>query len=325
MESNKPTKVFSLTARSRELQRPAGENPEGIEDDEEDLRDILLRREQVQADVQDDRHLALQRLPISAISTSPFQTRDVSNRDDLEELKNSIQSRGIIQPIVVRLRPGSAADDPSYELVAGERRLRAAKLAGLHTIPAIVQALDDQGSIELMIIENAQRENLNPIEEAQAYLLLADRFRLSHADIARIVGKNRATVSNSLRLLQLAPEVIELLRNGELTAGHGRALLMVEGAEWQLKLARLAVQKALSVRALEGLVSSFDEQTGEESEPSEEELREQQSRERTAAKISGYLGIEKVSLSSDTQGRRRLTLSFDSEAAWRRFMAKIRE
>lgn len=322
MDHKKPIKVFPITSRPRDGQRPP---EEPVEDEEEDLRDILLRKEQAPPEVIDDRQLQLQRLPVAAIVTSPFQTRDVGNRDDLEELKNSIQSRGIIQPIVVRQLHSGSVDEPQYELVAGERRLRAAKLAGLSTVPAIVQSLDDQGSVELMIIENAQRENLNPVEEAQAYLILADRFHLSHAEIARIVGKNRATVSNSLRLLQLEPEVIELLRNGELTAGHGRALLMIDGAEWQLKLARLAVKKALSVRALEGLVSRFDEAETVEDEPSEADVREEQSRQRTAAKIGDYLGIEKVALRSDTQGRRRLTLSFDTEAAWRRFMSKIRD
>ncbi len=321
MDKKKPSKVYPLTARPR----PGDETIAPVEEGDDDVRDILLRREQVPPEMPDDRQLVLQRLAVSAITTSPFQTRDVGNRDDLEELKNSIQSRGIIQPIVVRPLPASGTEQAQYELIAGERRLRAAKLAGLSAVPAIVQALDDQSSVELMIIENAQRENLNPVEEAQAYLILADRFHLSHAEIARIVGKNRATVSNSLRLLQLAPEVIELLRNGELTAGHGRALLMIEGEEWQLKLARLAVKKALSVRTLETIVSRFDEDESTEEEPSESEVREEQSRKRATDKISAYLGIEKVSLRADTQGRRRLTLSFDTEAAWRRFLAKIRE
>ena len=267
-------------------------------------------------------------LPIEAIDLSPFQTREVGGAEELEELKASIESRGVIQPISVRLikhPTAEAGEATSYELIAGERRLRAAQLAGLNTIPAIIQTVTDQGSVEMMIIENAQRENLNPIEEAQAYLILADRFKVTHAEIAKIVGKNRATVANSLRLLQLEPEVIELLRNGELTAGHGRALLMVELPEWQLKLAKMAVSKALSVRALEGLVSRLDEAEQLESQTPEEDEKERQARARAEARISDYLGIEKVSLRSDTLGHRKLTLSFDSEASWRRFISKIKD
>lgn len=254
---------------------------------------------------------------LSTIELSPFQTREIDSAEDLEELKASILARGVLQPIILReTEPGA------YELVAGERRFRAAELAGLNTIPAIVRDLGDRDSLEVSIIENAQRENLNPIEEARAFQLLAEKFKASHAEIARAVGKNRATISNSLRLLQLEPEVIELLRSAELSAGHGRALLMVEEPEQQLKLARLAVRKALSVRALERLVSGavqFEEET--------EELDEKglQTIKRLEEKISSFLGIDKVKLRLDRDGHKRLVLNFDSEAAWKRFLGKVRE
>ncbi|MFN8390317.1 MAG: ParB/RepB/Spo0J family partition protein [Bdellovibrionota bacterium] len=265
-------------------------------------------------------------IPVDQIQASPFQTREILGEDQLQELKSSIVSRGVIQPIVVRTLPLSP-DHPAetkYELVAGERRFRAAKLAGLSLIPAVIRRLDDQESVELSIIENAQRENLNPIEEARAYQLLAEQFRVNHAEIAKIVGKNRVTISNSLRLLHLAPEVIELLRTGELTAGHGRALLMIEGAENQLALARLAVKKALSVRALENIVSKMDEELFEEEEEPEESA-EDQSLRRLETKISGFLGIENVKLNTNPEGKKRLTLVFDTEAAWKRFVGKIRD
>ena len=145
-------------------------------------------------------------IPIVRIALSPFQTREILSDDELEELKSSIISRGVIQPILVR----RSTQEGMFELVAGERRFRATTLAGFETIPALIEDLGDQESLELSIIENAQRENLNPVEEARAYQLLSEQFKLSHAEIAKIVGKNRVTVSNSLRLLQLAPEVIAL-------------------------------------------------------------------------------------------------------------------
>jgi ParB family chromosome partitioning protein len=264
-------------------------------------------------------------ISVDEIQTSPYQTREPIREDELAELRASILSRGVIQPVVVRTLAGEPEASHKYELVAGERRLRAARLAGLSHIPALIRPLTDQESVEISIIENAQRENLNPIEEANAYKILAEHFRVHHADIAKIVGKNRATISNSLRLLQLQPEVIELLRSGELTAGHGRALLMVDGAEAQLQLARLAVRKALSVRALENLVSHIDESLFEDESAEPEEDREMQARKRLEDRIGGFLGIEKVKLSTNAQGKKRLTLSFDSEAAWKRFMSKIRE
>jgi len=259
-------------------------------------------------------------LALSDIRVSPFQTREIAGDAELEDLKNSIISRGVIQPVLVRRLP----DETGYELIAGERRYRASILAGAQAIPAIIEDFTDQESLELSIIENAQRENLNAIEEAKAYALLADRFKLPQAEIAKIVGKNRATISNSLRLLHLEPEVIELLRSEELTAGHGRALLMVEDPEVQLKLARLAVRKALSVRTLENIVSRLDE-TDYESDQEQPDPKAVQSRIRMEEKIGGYLGIEKVKLASQQDGSRRLTLNFDTEAAWKRFMSKIRE
>lgn len=257
-------------------------------------------------------------IPITRISLSPFQTREILHDDELLELKNSILSRGVIQPILVR----RSSEEGMFELVAGERRFRATILAGFETVPALIEDLSDQESLELSIIENAQRENLNPIEEARAYQLLSEQFQLSHAEIARIVGKNRVTVSNSLRLLQLATEVIELLRNGELTAGHGRALLFLDEPSAQLDLARLAVKKALSVRALEQMVSMGVDESPRNTDSDEQETR---SLRRVEEKISGFLGIEKVRLSTDTHGARKLTMSFETEASWKRFMAKIKD
>ncbi len=181
------------------------------EDNTDDVNDSIMTSKNIVSEI-----------PLDEIALSPFQTREISSSDDLEELKNSILSKGIIQPIIVRELGSSSQSDAKYELVAGERRLRATKQAGLNNIPAIVYDLNDQESLELSIIENAQRENLNPIEEAQAYKMLGDKFHLNQSEIAKVVGKNRVSIANSLRLLSLEIEIIELLKSGELTAGHGR-------------------------------------------------------------------------------------------------------
>ncbi len=326
MDSLKDRKVLPINGRRKESDEPAesSSSESSSESAPVSWEEEYFARLSESARTRDNAEMpsgrAVVALALKEISASPFQTRELGNNDELEELKNSIISRGVIQPVLVR----RLTEDSGYELIAGERRFRASVLAGLTTIPALIEDLNDQESLELSIIENAQRENLNPIEEAKAYQLLADRFKLTHVEIAKIVGKNRATISNSLRLLALELEVIELLRTGELTAGHGRALLMIEDPGVQLQLARLAVKKALSVRALENFVSRLDEDSFAEEETEIDEKLEQSLR-RTEQKIGSMLGLEKVKLSTDGLGGRKLSLSFETEASWKRFMAKIRD
>lgn len=257
------------------------------------------------------------------ISVSPFQTREIHNDEELSDLKSSIQSRGIIQPIIVRELPIDDERETSYELIAGERRFRAAKLAGLDRIPAIVNNLNNQESLEVAIIENAQRENLNPIEEALAFKMLAEQFEMNQTEIAHVVGKNRTTISNSLRLLQLEPHVIELLKSGELSAGHGRAILAVENKKLQKRLAWRSAQKSLSVRALELLIAKIQERQNRRKKSKKDESNRKLDK-RNEEKLSTLLGIEKVRLRSHTDGHRQLSLTFDSESSWKRFVAKIR-
>ncbi len=263
----------------------------------------------------------LRLLRIDAIDLSPFQTREALSDDDLAALATSISQRGVIQPVIVRCgqEPGR------FELVAGERRLRASKLAGLTEIPSLLEELEDRDASEVAIIENAQRENLNPIEEALAFKQLVERFDLTQAEIAGIVGKNRATIANALRLLQLDPLILELIKSGRLSSGHGRALLMVEDLRTRLKLARRSVEQELSVRALENLVTRLSEEVASEEELSEEEEREVAQVERWRTKVSELLGVDAVKLSIDSQGRKRLNLVFDTEASWKRFMSRIRD
>ncbi len=185
--------------------------------------------------------------PIDAITANPFQPREIFDEAAIADLAESIRSKGLLQPLLVR-RVGSG-----YQLIAGERRFRAAQRAGLIRVPITVREADDRESLELALIENLQRENLNPIEEARAFKRLADEFSLTQEDIARQVSKSRSAVTNSLRLLQLPREVIAQLESGELSAGHARSLLALDPA-LQVAVGREVAAKRLSVRDAEQLV-----------------------------------------------------------------------
>lgn len=260
----------------------------------------------------------IQFIKVSAISASPYQTRDMASDAEIEILSQSIVARGVIQPIIVR-----ASGLGSFELVAGERRLRAAIHAGFSEIPAIVRDLNDRESAEISIIENAQRENLNPIEEALAFKTIHEQFNIAQREIAQLVGKSRVFVTNSLRLLQLHPEVIECIKTGELSAGHGRALLMVVDEKIQRRLASKAIGQQLSVRTLEHLVSQINNSI-QEQEIDEEKEQLNASLNRAKIKVQNFLDMELVSLSQDNKGRRRLQLTFETEAQWRKFLGKIK-
>lgn len=195
----------------------------------------------------------LHNLSLDSILANPSQPRQDFNESELKELAESIKAVGVIQPIVVRrsLLSGEA----SYEIIAGERRWRAAKLAGLTSIPAILEEKTEQGTFEIALIENIQRENLNPVEEALAYKRLTDEFSLTQKEIAERVGKDRASIANYIRLLTLPEPVTEMLKSGELSMGHAKAILTVREPSAQVSLARKAIKENLSVRSLEGLVS----------------------------------------------------------------------
>lgn len=187
-------------------------------------------------------------IPVEAIRPSPYQPREAFAEDSIEELAASIRQKGLLQPLLVR-RMGDG-----YELIAGERRFRAAQRAGLSRVPVAVRDASDRESLELALIENLQRENLNPIEEARAYQRLGDEFGLKHEQIAEQVGKNRSTVTNSLRLLQLPVEIREQIEAGILSAGHARSILALPSAAAQKDAARAVVGKGLTVRDTERLV-----------------------------------------------------------------------
>lgn len=200
----------------------------------------------------------LAKLPVGQLQRGRYQPRVDMRQETLEDLANSIRAQGVVQPIVVRPieMPGAApgANPARYEIIAGERRWRAAQLAGLTEIPAIVRRVPDESAIAMALIENIQRENLNPLEEARALDRLIREFSITHQQAADAVGRSRAAVSNLLRLLELAPEVAELVDRRELEMGHARALLGLTQARQQIEVAQLVSKKSLSVRETEALV-----------------------------------------------------------------------
>jgi ParB family transcriptional regulator, chromosome partitioning protein len=187
-------------------------------------------------------------LPIEHLQRGKFQPRKDMNPEKLQELADSIKAQGIIQPIVVR-----KLNQNKYEIVAGERRWRAAQLAGLQQVPVVVKDIDDRATMAIALIENIQRQDLNPLEEAEALKRLLDEFTMTHQQIADAVGKSRVTVTNLLRLMDLQPEVKKLLISGQLEMGHARALLSLDAVK-QVAAAQKIAREGLTVRAAEKLV-----------------------------------------------------------------------
>jgi ParB family chromosome partitioning protein len=190
---------------------------------------------------------ALKSIPIGQITRNPFQPRQEFNSEELTELQESIRASGLLQPITVRRRAGR----DGFELIAGERRLRAAKSLGWKEIPAIIKEIDDRTLLTLALVENLQRSDLNPIEESEGYHQLAEEFGLTQLQIAETVGKDRTTISNMLRLLQLPDAARRLLQEGHLTMGHAKVLLGLENAEQIIDLAKAIVAEGLTVREIE--------------------------------------------------------------------------
>ncbi len=188
----------------------------------------------------------LRELPVELIVANPKQPRRQFDEDALQALAGSLGERGVLQPVLVRPKPGG-----TYELVAGERRWRAAQLAGIEQIPALVRSHDDAEAIELALIENMAREDLNPIEEARACAALVEELEITREDVGRRVGRSRVAISNLMRLLDLPDEAIELLQDGALSEGHGRALLLAEDHGARTSLAREAAREGWSVRTVE--------------------------------------------------------------------------
>jgi ParB family chromosome partitioning protein len=193
----------------------------------------------------------LQNLPIEFLQRGKYQPRKDMNPEKLQELADSIKAQGVIQPIVVR-----KIDQDKFEIVAGERRWRAAQLAGLQQVPVVIREIDDRTAMAVALIENIQREDLNPLEEAEALRRLLDEFEMTHQQVADAVGKSRVTVTNLLRLMELQPEVKKMLISKQIEMGHARALLSLDGAK-QITAANKIVKEGLTVRATEHLVKDI--------------------------------------------------------------------
>ena len=251
-------------------------------------------------------------LDIDSIEVNPFQPRTKFNNDALQELASSIRELGIIQPITVR-----KLDFNKYQLVSGERRFRASKIVGLETIPAYIRIANDQESLEMALVENIQRQDLDPIEIALSYERLIDEIKITQEKLSDRVGKKRSTITNYLRLLKLHPTIQNSMRDGGVSMGHGRALINIENENDQLKIFDKVVQGGLSVRATEGLVKAYrNSDNGITTSISENKpLPDFVSKNIDA--IKKHLSV-KVDISANSKGKGKITIPFNSEEEFKR-------
>ena len=208
------------------------------------------------------------KLPLSDIIPNKFQPRKNFDQENLEDLTNSIKERGVIQPIIIR---ESNSSNSKYEIIAGERRWLAARKAGLHEIPVVITEADDLKSLEFAIVENVQRHDLNPLEEAQGYKRLIDEFSYDQEKVSKFIGKSRSYITNSLRLLNLPTEVLKLIEEKKITAGHAKILV---GSDNALFVANKIIEKQLSVRQAEKFVKIFKSQTNKKSFNKDSNIRQ---------------------------------------------------
>lgn len=257
------------------------------------------------------------RAPIEFLKPNPRNPRRDFSEAELEELTQSLRERGMIQPIVVRHVPGAV---DSFEIIAGERRWRAAQMAGLDTVPAVIRKIPDEAAIAIALIENIQREDLNPIEEATALQRLIDEFRMTHQQIADSVGRSRAAVTNLLRLLSLNAEVRQMLDEGKMDMGHARALLALNGGS-QSQAAQRVVEERLSVRETEDLVRKLLEKGAPAQRPTrasiDPDIRRLQDR------LSEKLGA-RVQIVHNQKGKGRLIIEYNSNDELDGILARIR-
>ena len=266
-----------------------------------------LQEQAAQADASELQHLSL-----NAVQPGKYQPRGDMDQASLEELAQSIKAQGVMQPIVVRLVAKN-----TYEIIAGERRWRASKLAGLKTIPALVRDVSDEAAIAMALIENIQREDLNPIEEAVALQRLQKEFELTQQEVANAVGKSRASVANLLRLTGLPDEVKTLLAHGDLEMGHARAILGLP-AEHQVEAARHVVAKALTVRQTEALVRNM-----QEDKPAKEKAAPDPDVKRLELKLAERLGTQ-VQIKQGQKGKGQLVISYGTLEELQGVLAHIR-
>jgi ParB family chromosome partitioning protein len=247
-------------------------------------------------------------LPVEHLQRGQYQPRVDMRQDSLQELADSIKAQGVVQPIVAR-PIGKKDGSQRYEIVAGERRWRAAQMAGLAEIPAVIRDVPDEAAIAMALIENIQREDLNPLEEARALDRLIREFDLTHAEAAKAVGRSRASVSNLLRLQDLSEKVKPLLEDRQIEMGHARALLALSNAVQQLNAARQVIKKGLSVRETERLVKHMLD--GPDSKPAKKTPAQDADIRRLEIEVSEKLGA-KVSVDHTSKGTGKLVISYNS-------------
>ncbi len=257
----------------------------------------------------------LAQLPVELLQRGRYQPRDDMRADTLAELAESIRKQGVIQPILVRPVGGGAGGvggtgggEQRYEIIAGERRWRAAQQAGLLAVPAVIREVPDEAAIAMALIENIQREDLNPLEEARAFERLISEFKLTHQQVAEAVGRSRTAVTNLLRLLELAPEVAGMVEKRELDMGHARALLGLENRRKQVELAALIVKKSLSVRETEALVRRMAAPAGS---PAPHAGGRDPNVSRLETELAEKLGA-KVQIQHGANGRGKLVVGYGS-------------
>lgn len=248
-------------------------------------------------------------LDLDFIEVNPFQPRTSFNEEALRELASSINELGVIQPITVR-----KLDHNKYQLVSGERRFRASKLIGLETIPAYVRLANDQESLEMALVENIQRQDLDPIEIALSYQRLMDEINLTQEQLSERVGKNRSTIANYLRLLKLDPIIQTGMRDGFLTMGHGRALINIEDQQVQLDVYEKIISNSLSVRETETLVRNLQQEKTSTKPTAEPNTRKYN---KSIKEFSDLLGT-KVNIKVTKKGNGKLEIPFSSEADFNR-------
>lgn len=259
-----------------------------------------------------DEQSSLRELPLESIQPGRYQPRRDMSPEALEELSASIKAQGVMQPIVVR-----PIGEERYEIIAGERRWRAAKLAEMTEIPAVVRDVPDDAAIAMALIENIQREDLNPMEEAMALHRLQTEFELTQQQVAEAVGKSRSTVTNLLRLMKLSDEVKRMLEYGDLEMGHARALLALEGDD-QLDAAKQVISKALSVRETEQLVKKLTQPDTPKATPAKPDERLTS----LSTQLSERFSVP-VQIKANAAGKGRITLNFKSQEELEQLLSRL--
>ncbi len=251
---------------------------------------------------------SLREIPVELLRRGEYQPRVDMRQDTLEELAESIRAQGVVQPIVAR-PVGRQGDSTTYEIIAGERRWRAAQMAGLAEVPAVIRDVPDEAAIAMALIENIQRENLNPLEESRALARLIEEFDLTHAEAAQAVGRSRASVSNLLRLQDLSEKVKPMLEDRQIEMGHARALLSISSATQQHDAARQVVKKGLSVRETERLVKRMLDGGGTAAK--KKPAQPNADIRRLEIEVSEKLGA-KVNVQHSSKGAGKLVISYNS-------------